>query len=142
MDVGKSFGYVFDDDRWITKILIAAAILALGLLFSWMLLIPLILAGLLLGGYGIEITRRLDQALGHEPEPVSPARPENRFAVRLTLPDPIGLPEEYGIYGGIFADVGTLWSLDDTAGASGSVRGGRPGREHQGLQDVCPCIST
>jgi hypothetical protein len=59
MDVGKSFGYVFDDDQWITKILIAAAILALGLLFSWMLLIPLILAGLLLGGYGIEITRRV-----------------------------------------------------------------------------------
>ena len=59
MDVGKSFGYVFDDDQWITKILIAAGILALGLLFSWMLLIPLILAGLLLGGYGIEITRRV-----------------------------------------------------------------------------------
>ena len=59
MDVGKSFGYVFDDDQWITKILIAAAILALGLLFSWMLLIPLILAGLLLGGYGVKITRRV-----------------------------------------------------------------------------------
>jgi hypothetical protein len=59
MDVGKSFGYVFDDDEWITKILIAAAILGLGLLFSWMLLIPLILAGLLLGGYGVEITRRV-----------------------------------------------------------------------------------
>jgi hypothetical protein len=59
MDVGRSFGYVFDDDQWITKILIAAAILALGLLFSWLLLIPLILAGLLLGGYGIEITRRV-----------------------------------------------------------------------------------
>ena len=59
MDVGKSFGYVFDDDQWITKILIAAAILALGLLFSWMLLIPLLLAGLLLGGYGVEITRRV-----------------------------------------------------------------------------------
>lgn len=59
MDIGKSFGYVFDDDQWITKLLIAAAILALGLLFSWMLLIPLILAGLLLGGYGIEITRRV-----------------------------------------------------------------------------------
>jgi hypothetical protein len=61
MDIGKSFGYVFDDDRWITKILIAAAILALGILFSWMLLIPLILAGFLLGGYGIEITRRVLQ---------------------------------------------------------------------------------
>ena len=69
MDIGKSFGYVFDDDRWITKILIAAAILALGFFFSWMLLIPLILAGLLLGGYGIEITRRVING-------ASPALPE------------------------------------------------------------------
>lgn len=59
MDIGKAFGYVFDDDRWITKLLIAAAILALGILFSWLLLIPLIVAALLLNGYGIEITRRV-----------------------------------------------------------------------------------
>jgi hypothetical protein len=61
MDIGKAFGYVFDDDQWITKILIAAAILALGILFSWLLFIPLILAALLLGGYGVEITRRVIQ---------------------------------------------------------------------------------
>jgi hypothetical protein len=59
MDIGKSFGYVFEDDEWITKVLIAAAILGLGILFSWMLLIPLIIALLLLGGYGVEITRRV-----------------------------------------------------------------------------------
>jgi hypothetical protein len=58
MDIGKSFGYVFDDDEWITKLLIAAGILLLGIFFFW-LLIPSILAGLLLGGYGIEITRRV-----------------------------------------------------------------------------------
>jgi hypothetical protein len=58
MDIGKSFGYVFDDDEWITKLLIAAAILLVGILFFW-LIIPPILAGLLLGGYGIEITRRV-----------------------------------------------------------------------------------
>lgn len=27
---------------------------------------------------------------------------------------PLGLPEEYGVFGGVFADVGTLWSLDRT----------------------------
>lgn len=27
---------------------------------------------------------------------------------------PIGLPEEYGVYGGVFFDVGSLWSLDHT----------------------------
>jgi hypothetical protein len=59
MDIGKSFGYVFEDDEWITKVLIAAAILGLGILFSWMLLIPLIIALFLLGGYGVEITRRV-----------------------------------------------------------------------------------
>ena len=58
MDIGKSFGYVFDDEEWITKILIAAGILLLGIFFFWWL-IPSILAGLLLGGYGIEITRRV-----------------------------------------------------------------------------------
>jgi protein ImuB len=41
--------------------------------------------------FGQGVLRRLDQALGMEPEPVSPARPPFHFAVRLTLPDPIGL---------------------------------------------------
>jgi protein ImuB len=41
--------------------------------------------------FGSDTLRRLDQAMGMEPEPVSPARPPLHFAVRLTLPDPIGL---------------------------------------------------
>jgi hypothetical protein len=61
MDVGKSFSFVFEDDQWITKILLAAAILLLGILFSWLLLIPLILAFALLAGYSVEITRRVLQ---------------------------------------------------------------------------------
>lgn len=37
----------------------------------------------------------------------------NYYAVaRLQASFPIGLPEEYGIYGGVFADIGTLWGLD------------------------------
>jgi len=44
--------------------------------------------------FGQDVVRRLDQALGVEPEPVSPARPGRRFAVRLTLPDPIGLEDD------------------------------------------------
>ena len=32
---------------------------------------------------------------------------------------PIGIPEEYGIYGGIFLDTGSLWGLDNTN--SGSI---------------------
>ncbi len=30
---------------------------------------------------------------------------------------PIGLPEEYGVTGGVFFDVGSVWGLDNTAGA-------------------------
>lgn len=41
--------------------------------------------------FGAHVIRRLDQALGLEPEPVSPAKPPDRFAVRLSFPDPIGL---------------------------------------------------
>jgi outer membrane protein insertion porin family len=42
----------------------------------------------------------------------------NAFAVaRLEADFPLGLPEEYGITGGAFVDVGSVWSLDATNGA-------------------------
>jgi protein ImuB len=41
--------------------------------------------------FGTDLLRRMDQALGTEPEPVSPARAALHFAVRLTLPEPVGL---------------------------------------------------
>lgn len=44
--------------------------------------------------FGQELVLRLDQALGSTPEPVSPAKPAMHFAVRLTLPDPIGLESD------------------------------------------------
>lgn len=44
--------------------------------------------------FGKGLVQRLDQAMGVEPEPVSPARPPMHFAVRLTLPDPIGLEDD------------------------------------------------
>ena len=40
---------------------------------------------------GPEVAERLDQALGRLAEPVSPPPPDPVFAVRLTLPEPIGL---------------------------------------------------
>ena len=41
----------------------------------------------------------------------------NYFAVaRLEAEFPLGLPEEYGLTGGLFADVGSVWGLDNTAG--------------------------
>ena len=41
----------------------------------------------------------------------------NRYvAARLEAEFPLGLPSEYGLIGSIFADAGSLWSLDDRMG--------------------------
>jgi hypothetical protein len=61
MDIGKAFTFVFEDEDWIVKVLIAAAIMLVGILFSWVILIPLVLAAALLAGYGAEILRRVIQ---------------------------------------------------------------------------------
>ncbi|MFN2244903.1 MAG: DUF4013 domain-containing protein, partial [Anaerolineae bacterium] len=58
MDIGKAFTFVFDDKDWVVKVLIGIGILVAGLVLSW-LIIPGILAGLLLSGYALEITRRV-----------------------------------------------------------------------------------
>ena len=42
----------------------------------------------------------------------------NAYAsLRFEADFPLGLPEEYGITGGVFYDMGSLWSLDNTTGA-------------------------
>ncbi|NNK77343.1 MAG: BamA/TamA family outer membrane protein, partial [Litoreibacter sp.] len=49
----------------------------------------------------------------------------NYFAVvRLESEFPIGLPEEYGITGGLFVDVGSVWGLDDNVGTAGPSQPG------------------
>lgn len=58
MDIGKAFSFVFEDKDWVSKILIAAAISLVGMLFG-ILIIPGILAVALLGGYMVEIARRV-----------------------------------------------------------------------------------
>lgn len=46
----------------------------------------------------------------------------NYFAVaRLEAEFPLGLPEEYGISGGLFFDVGSVWGLNNTTGAGGGT---------------------
>jgi outer membrane protein insertion porin family len=46
----------------------------------------------------------------------------NYYAVaRFEADFPLGLPEEYGISGGVFFDVGSLWGLNNTEGAEGPV---------------------
>ncbi|MCH2077145.1 MAG: outer membrane protein assembly factor BamA [Rhodobacteraceae bacterium] len=44
------------------------------------------------------------------------------FAVlRLDAEFPLGLPEEYGITGGVFFDYGSVWSVGSTPGATGTL---------------------
>ena len=58
-------------------------------------------------------------------EEVNDALGGNYYSVlRLDASFPLGLPEEYGIYGGVFGDVGSLWGLDDIDGSMGQVDDG------------------
>ena len=41
--------------------------------------------------FGFSLLKRVDQALGSLPEPISPLQPELSFGVRMSFPDPIGL---------------------------------------------------
>lgn len=59
MDVGKSFTYMFEDKDWIVKILIGGAIIFLGAIFSWLLLIPLIAALAIVFGYMLATLRNV-----------------------------------------------------------------------------------
>lgn len=87
-----------------------------------------------LGGGTSRVTERYfgnGKIRGFEPNGIGPrdlgatdqdALGGNLFAVaRFEADFPLGLPEEYGITGGAFLDVGSVWSLDNTAGSGGAV---------------------
>jgi len=42
-------------------------------------------------------------------------------ALQLEADFPLGLPEEYGLSGGVFLDMGSVWGLNDTNGTGGPV---------------------
>ncbi len=44
--------------------------------------------------------------------------------VRTEVTFPLPLPEEYGLAGGLFADAGTVWGLDDTTYSDPNINGG------------------
>ena len=90
-----------------------------------------------LGGNVTRVTDRFfgnGKIRGFEPNGIGPrdlgaadqdALGGNMFAVaRFEADFPLGLPEEYGITGGAFFDVGSVWSLDNAAGAAGTVDDG------------------
>ncbi len=45
----------------------------------------------------------------------------NYVSMRFEADFPLGLPEEYGVTGGVFLDMASLWGLDDTDGFSATV---------------------
>jgi outer membrane protein insertion porin family len=60
-----------------------------------------------------------------EEETVNDALGGNYYTVfRVDASFPIGIPEEYGVYGGVFGDIGSLWGLDDVDGSMGTVDDG------------------
>ncbi len=61
MDIGKSFSYVFEDPRWVSKVAIGGAILLVGWLFFWVLLIPLLAAYILVGGYALTVVKNVSE---------------------------------------------------------------------------------
>ncbi len=87
-----------------------------------------------LSGYNSRVTERFfasGKLRGFEPNGIGPrdltsansdALGGNAFVTaRFEADFPLGLPEEYGITGGAFLDVGSVWSLDDTVGTGGPV---------------------
>jgi outer membrane protein insertion porin family len=44
--------------------------------------------------------------------------------LRSNITFPLGLPEELGVFGGLFADAGTVWSLDKTSYLDANTVGG------------------
>ena len=79
-------------------------------------------------GEKVDDTARLLEVIsGHDPLDATSAAlpPAKAPAPRTDLKGvTLGLPEEYGVFGGVFADVGSLWDLDETAGSMGEVDDG------------------
>jgi hypothetical protein len=111
MDIGKSFGYVFEDQEWITKVLLGGVIL----------LIPII-GQIVVIGYMLKVAQNIAQG---NPRPL-PAWDWNDFGDHLTR----------GLYGFVvelvyfvpyivivvlFSCVGTLMSAGSRSGAANTV---------------------
>lgn len=59
MDIGKSFSYVFEDPRWVSKVAIGGAIFLVGSILSFLLGLPLIAALILLLGYMLTVVKNV-----------------------------------------------------------------------------------
>lgn len=86
------------------------------------------------GGHDVKTTDRFflggDSFRGFEPGGIGPRHDGdslggNYFAMaRAEVTFPLGLPQEYGVAGGVFADAGTLWDVDRPSFTYTPVGGG------------------
>ena len=61
MDIGKSFSYVFEDPRWVSKVAIGGAILLVGTILIFLLALPTLAAGILLLGYMLTVVKNVSE---------------------------------------------------------------------------------
>lgn len=130
---GLEMGGLGGDTEFLTATALAVAEKKV---FNEEMTVRAIFEGGMIHAFGDEGTRVTDRFFGRgkirgfEPNGIGPrdgtdqedALGGNMFAVaRFEADFPLGLPEEYGITGGMFADIGSVWSLDDTAGLAGTV---------------------
>ena len=66
MDIGKSISFVFEDKKWIEKVLIGGLIMLLTVVFSWTIIVGVI-GGALLLGYMVALVRNVRK---HEEYPL------------------------------------------------------------------------
>jgi len=66
MDIGKSISFVFQDKKWIEKILIGGLIMILTIVFSWTIIVGVI-GGALMLGYMVKLVRNVRE---HEEYPL------------------------------------------------------------------------
>jgi hypothetical protein len=59
MEISKSFSYVFEDPRWVSKVAIGGAILLVGTIFSFLLGLPLLAALILMAGYMLTVVKNV-----------------------------------------------------------------------------------
>lgn len=131
---GQDFAGLGGDNEYIKTTALA---LAETKVFNEEVTLRAIFEGGAIASLGGNVTRVTDRFFGNgkirgfEPNGIGPrdlgatnvdALGGNLFAVaRFEADFPLGLPEEYGITGGAFLDVGSVWSLDNTAGFGGST---------------------
>lgn len=61
MEIGKSFSYVFEDPRWVSKVAIGGAILLVGTILIFLLALPTLAALIIVLGYMLTVVRNVSE---------------------------------------------------------------------------------